>query len=188
MECITIVRGTHGGPHTMLHYLLEWKISDVRRIQNRIRLFHLSIIVRGYFLTVCSVTFRSSRDRCSTVPVPIACPILFISLVLTLIKAFFNFLFPSVIACISQVICSLPKYPQSQVLPLSHESWVNTYILPFSIVNSTGLVPVRSVKILCFLVIRHELVPRKCDGVTYLYELFAFAAFHPFGVLCFVCY
>ena len=188
MECITIVRGTHRRPHTMLHYLLEWKISDIRRIQNCIRLFHLSIIVQGYFLTVCSVMFRSSCDRCSTIPVPIACPILFISLMLTLIKVFFNFLFPSVIACISQVICSLPKYPQSQVLPLSHESWVNTYILPFSIVNSTGLGPVRSVKILCFLVIRHEFVPRKCDGVTYLYELFAFAAFHPFGVLCFVCY
>ena len=113
MECITIVRGTHRGPHTMLHYLLEWKISDVRRIQNCIRLFHLSIIVQGYFLTVCSVIFRSSRDRCYTIPVPIACPILFISLMLTLIKAFFNFLFPSVIACISQVICSLPKYLQS---------------------------------------------------------------------------
>ena len=188
MECITIVRGTHRRPHTMLHYLLEWKISDVRRVQNCTRLFHLSIIFQGYFLTVCSVTFRSSRDRCSTIPVPIACPILFISLMLTLIKVFFNFLFPSVIAWISQVICSLPKYPQSQVLPLSHESWVNTYILPFSIVNSAGLGPVRSVKILSFLVIRHEFVPRKCDGVTYLYELFVFAAFHPFGVLCFVCY
>ena len=188
MECITIVRGTHRGPHTMLHYLLEWKISDVRRIQNCIRLFHLSIMVQGYFLTVCSVIFRSSRDMCSTIPVPIACPILFISLMLTLIEVFFNFLFPSVIACISQVIYSLPKYPQSQVLPLSLESWVNTYILPFSIVNLTGLGPVRSVKILCFLVIRHEFVPRKCDGVTYLYELFAFAAFHPFRELCFVCY
>ena len=188
MECITIVRGTHRGPHTMLHYLLEWKISDVRRVQNCTRLFHLSIIVQGYFLTVCSVIFRSSHDRCSTIPVPIACPILFLSLMLTLIKVFFNFLFPSVIACISRVICSLPKYPQSQVLPLSHESWVNTYILPFSIVNSTGLGPVRSVKLLCLLVIRHEFVPRKCGGVTYLYELFAFAAFHPFGVLCFVYY
>ena len=174
----------------MLHYLLEWKISDVRRIQNCIRLFHLSIIVQWYFLTVCSVIFRSSRDRCSTIPVLIACRILFISLMLTLIKVFFNFLFPSLSLLVSPRLYhgSLPKYPQSQVLPLSHESWVSTYILPFSIVNSTGLGPVRSVKILCFLVIRHEFVPRKCDGVTYLYELFAFAAFHPFGVLCFVCY
>ena len=112
MECITIVRGTHRGPLTMLHYLLEWKISGVRRIQNCIRLFHLSIIVQGYFLTVCSVIFRLSCDMCSTIPVPIACPILFISLMLTLIKVFFNFLFPSVVPCISQVIAELHAWAE----------------------------------------------------------------------------